>query len=454
MCGIVGVIAKNKAALWPGDLTIFEEMLIVDSLRGKDSTGVFAVLGNSQVRITKAATHPLNFVGTKQWEDTRSMAVSTGHIVVGHNRKATQGAITRDNAHPFVEGNIILVHNGTIPNHKNDVGDAEVDSHAVCQSFAKDGYEKTLAELGGAWALVWYDLNDKCLYAVRNDERPLCIIESEKIFVLASEGYMGGWVMARNATKSTNMKLIPPRELYKFQWTKGTLNISTSKLPERVVKRTHWEPDIFEKPFESELKRLEEEVKRDLEVEPKSNIIDLTATRPTNEFQKWYNHYPKGTHVLFHPVKVLQPDEGWTRYKLEGQVYLPGKPIFQRAISICPAEMEWEDVVDLSASGPLVGRVINIARKPSDGIVMHVTELQTDTMVPIWNNADIPMFEWRYICEHEKCTKCGERLNINMSKFTSITPTRVVCDTCVTKNFNKMPKEMQDAFESSGIVTI
>ena len=38
--------------------------------------------------------------------------------------------INDQNAHPFVENNIILVHNGVVYNHKKHE-DTEVDSHAI-----------------------------------------------------------------------------------------------------------------------------------------------------------------------------------------------------------------------------------------------------------------------------------------------------------------------------------
>lgn len=453
MCGIVGILSEGKSGFWGTDLQIFEEMLVADAIRGKDSTGVFTVLSNSRVRVAKVATHPLNFIETPQWKTTRSMAEQTGHIMVGHNRKATAGSISRENAHPFYEDNIVLVHNGTIPNHKNDVGDTEVDSHAICKGFAKDGYEKTLTNLGGAWALVWYDLETKCLYAVRNDERPLCIVEGEKKVVISSEGYLGGWVMSRNHIKPDKMRVIDPRVVHKFEWIKGKLTITQEKLPEQKVHRfAHWlEPET---PSE-EIKRLQEDIERDVGIKP---VTNLTATRP-NEFQKWYQHYPQGSYVLFHPIKLLEPLEGFHRQRIQGQVYLPGKPIFHNAIALADVNMSEEDVCDMITEQTLSARVMAVSKPPhSDKLVMNLTAIKPETWVGLWGGREIPLLEWKYICTHELCQKCGSRLNMNLNKTTSVVDRpgklRVVCHECVKKNLSKLPEEMRHEFEQASNPTL
>lgn len=41
MCGIVGVIGKAKMGLSQVDQKVFEQMLLVDQIRGQDGTGIF-----------------------------------------------------------------------------------------------------------------------------------------------------------------------------------------------------------------------------------------------------------------------------------------------------------------------------------------------------------------------------------------------------------------------------
>jgi hypothetical protein len=48
----------------------------------------------------------------------KAMEVFTHRLVLCHTRKATQGSVTVENAHPFDIGNIVGAHNGIISNHE------------------------------------------------------------------------------------------------------------------------------------------------------------------------------------------------------------------------------------------------------------------------------------------------------------------------------------------------
>jgi glucosamine--fructose-6-phosphate aminotransferase (isomerizing) len=102
MCGIFGAIGKTN---------VYEEMrpaLERLSYRGYDSAGIAAISNNS-FDITKCVGHP---------EAIELKAVNT-NISIGHNRWATHGLPSEDNAHPHVsnDNKIALVHNGIIENY-------------------------------------------------------------------------------------------------------------------------------------------------------------------------------------------------------------------------------------------------------------------------------------------------------------------------------------------------
>lgn len=218
MCGIVSVISKRQGGFFTGDLEMFESLLILDTLRGLDSTGVFCVDSARQVGFMKVASHPFHLFATQEYPSWRQKAINSGRILVGHNRKATQGSINSRNAHPFHSGKIILVHNGTLRgDHKKDYAPVDVDSHALAIAFDEKGAENVIPTINGAFALIWWDIEKNRLFAVRNDERPLSIVETDEAYYVLSESWMALQLLAKQGKKVTNVIDIDPGKLYEFK---------------------------------------------------------------------------------------------------------------------------------------------------------------------------------------------------------------------------------------------
>ena len=138
------------------------------------------------------------------------------NIVVGHNRSATKGAVSSTNAHPFSEGKIVLVHNGTLHNQKDFNKDVEVDSHAITHALNERPAKEVLKEIDGAFAFVWYDREQGKLFIARNSERPLSFIETASQVVFASEGSMLDWLMNRKYVKAPAAETFPVGELISY----------------------------------------------------------------------------------------------------------------------------------------------------------------------------------------------------------------------------------------------
>lgn len=197
---------------------LFSQLLWVNTLRGDDSTGVFGVNKYGNVDYMKQVGHAAKLQDSNEWKDFRGNIFSDFHMVVGHNRKATRGVITDENAHPFVEKETILVHNGTLTNHKElTKEDVEVDSHAILHSIVERGYEETLKEIQGAFTLAWYDANDKTLRVIRNKERPLFIANTAGAWFFASEREMLELVLGRDDVAITDMTDCKPGTLYYWE---------------------------------------------------------------------------------------------------------------------------------------------------------------------------------------------------------------------------------------------
>ena len=180
MCGIVGVVGNTNAT----DILI--QGLEKLEYRGYDSAGVFlASEGKSQ--LVKA-------VGRIAELSSKAEGVE-GTAGIGHNRWATHGKPTEDNAHPHRSetGRFVLVHNGVIENyleikeeylaghHFKGQTDTEIAAHLIGKFAEEDGlstleaFKKALHIIRGAYAFALMDAEDPSTIYVAKNKSPLLI---------------------------------------------------------------------------------------------------------------------------------------------------------------------------------------------------------------------------------------------------------------------------------------
>lgn len=222
MCGIVGIISRGSFGFYQSQAQLLKGMLYADTLRGADSTGVFGVTKNGNVSILKSVLPGYEFVQTKEFD--KFMSAMTRHylVAIGHNRKATRGDIKPENAHPFKEEHITLVHNGVIWGEEQS--GYEVDSHALTARIAKEGAVEALRDIRGAYAIVWYDKLKQQISFARNFQRPLWILEGKDIWILSSEPGIPLWLCQREKSSNNTwdpleikaFKEITPNAIYTF----------------------------------------------------------------------------------------------------------------------------------------------------------------------------------------------------------------------------------------------
>jgi predicted glutamine amidotransferase len=235
-------------------MKIFTEMLFADQLRGADGTGII-YNKNKEIKTLKSVMASGEFISTKEYDAATRDCVLSGNFVVGHNRAATKGKLTHENTHPFREKHITLVHNGTLPYHKN-LADVEVDSQAICVSMAEIGYKKTIEKINGAFALIWVDNKQKTLNFVRNNQRPLWHIETDWLHIFVSEPKLALWICDRNNITVSSYKQLPVNVLHQFnlgEWkTFHTEDVKVYVTPQHInhgyTTQNNHKPNVYTLP--------------------------------------------------------------------------------------------------------------------------------------------------------------------------------------------------------------
>jgi hypothetical protein len=402
MCGIVGVISKVSGGLYYTDLDIFQNLLVCDSLRGEDSTGVFGVYKNRQARTLKVAAEPHMMFRCPEWDDFRTKAISGMQVVVGHNRSATRGAVNTANAHPFNEGRIILVHNGTLHNQKDFNKDVEVDSHAITHALNERPAKDVLKEIDGAFAFVWYNREDGKTHIARNHERPLSFVETTSNIYFASEAPMLDFVLGRRAGTYDKAQPFPVGKIISYD------------------SRGNKEEEDF-----------------DLYVRPKpTGVVTYYPKTPvlTGKTTTTGSNIIKNERVLL-KITTVEPSLSYNGHvRVRGKL-ISGDPDID-CTGICSHELGLAEAMEL-LKAPYAQGFISGEHTTTCGKSYYVHSVTPAEYIDVYNKR-ITIVEWNDICDNHTCDKCGAHIAKHQTTLTSVKQRksgkyRIVCSDCVTE---------------------
>lgn len=239
ICGIVSAIGRLGAT----EEGAFRDLLILDVLRGEDSTGIASVNSHGEVRVDKQVGNTFELLNMHR---TDEIWKQQNRILIGHNRFATTGLVNKRNAHPFEFDGLVGVHNGTLKQrftlkYQNKY---TVDSEQLFANIDEDGEEEVIPKVDGAYALMWWDKFNEEVKFIRNDQRPLyyTLGKDNKTLFTASEAWMLSVALSRNKVAHNEIVEVPVDTLHRIplDYTKPygmfeDITIHRSPLKKKIV---------------------------------------------------------------------------------------------------------------------------------------------------------------------------------------------------------------------------
>jgi len=463
MCGIVGAIAKLQRGFIKDDVSMFYQMLVTDSLRGADATGVWGVYPGGNVLWTKIGGAPHALFDTAEyanWEDKMQKRLT---VAIGHNRFATSGGGKSDHAHPFVKDHIIMCHNGAIWNHAEIRPDApadSVDSECIAHLLAREpDYVKAIESLEGAYAIVWYNAKEKKTYFVHNDERPLFYMECDHTIYLMSEKTALTFLRDRNGIDS-KFNVLPVPEDRIFCWDHATLEMSSVPYKYHVAAKVVGYEDYFQvaAPLEHKKWPAIHVVKPTGYTYPNHGVAALEKSSRSDVFNRLIKAIPSGTEVVIAPTRVVPWDiSQYEGRRLESETLHENHKVVYKY-----SGPNVEEIERLGEEKFIKGTVVSHLLA-EDHFAIWLKNVRPSPATPVFkafNGISVTFKEWSKIQREVGCRKCDGNLPAQGLKLTSLQYNKhkhkwtAVCPSCVVAGFKAAPEHAQTLMESKAGIDV
>jgi glutamine---fructose-6-phosphate transaminase (isomerizing) len=269
MCGIVG---------YSGQINSIEpvlEGLTRLEYRGYDSAGV----------CFKNAQGKLEFIKKEGKIDNLKAVINAthpqSHIAIGHTRWATHGQVNDTNAHPHVEGDFAIVHNGIIENASSLKKSLEAKGHVFHSQTDTEVFLKLVLDYArteknilkiissafqqvqGNSAFVIMSVMDNCIYSIKRAAPLVCGENNSKKEVMCSSDpyaligfaekiyFPEDSVICRSVSENGDIRTefyeldLKPSKRFKSQQKEMSLDIATKGEYEHfMLKEIHEQPRL------------------------------------------------------------------------------------------------------------------------------------------------------------------------------------------------------------------
>ena len=262
MCGIVGILGREKAA-----------PLVIEALkrleyRGYDSAGV-ATLENGHITRLRAEGKLRNLAAKLETHPL------SGTIAIGHTRWATHGKPTENNAHPHATDKLAVVHNGIIENFRElkkmmegegIIFKTETDTEVVAQLVTRElsscndpqtAVARALPQLRGAFALAFIFEGEPDLMIGARQGAPLAVGYGDGEMYLGSDAlalapftdmiaYLddGDWVVLNRSSADYRNANNQPVNRQAHKTNAGAFLVDKGNHRHFMAKEIHEQPEV------------------------------------------------------------------------------------------------------------------------------------------------------------------------------------------------------------------